>query len=185
MREVGYRNHSAVALFAVEHNQMIDAVLLHQPQAVFQGSVGGGADELTRHNLGDAHPCRALVFSGDFVGNIALRNHTEKNSLFIADAYRTDLALAKITRRVVNCGFLGNKINFATSSNQVRYFHRALRSLIPHASRGAALPSLTPRPRYCKMKLKIQVTLSAIPNEKGMLPTWTEANTGRRRQRKE
>src|ERR1700722_3169309 len=123
---------------------MIDAVLLHQPQAVFQGSVGRGADELTRHDLRNVHPCRALVFSGDFVGNIALRNHAEKNTLFIADSYRTNLALAKITRGVVNSGFLGNEINFATRSNQVRYFHRSLRPLIPHACVGAALPSLTP-----------------------------------------
>src|SRR3984885_15520483 len=145
---------------------MIDAVLLHQPQAVFQGSVGCRANKLTRHNLGNAHPCRAFVFSGDFVGNIALRNHAQKNALFIADSHRTNLALAQVTRSVVNRGFLGNEINFATRSNQVRYLHRALPSLIPHASTGAALPSLTPSPRYCKMKLKNKVTSSAIPNGK-------------------
>lgn len=66
-QQVRHRNHALVALLVVKNNEMIDTILLHKAEAIFQRRIGRGRNELTRHDLGNSHPGGTFIFRRDFV----------------------------------------------------------------------------------------------------------------------
>src|SRR5271155_295993 len=105
---------------------MIDAVLFHQPQTIFERGVRRGAHQLPRHDFRNAHPGGTLIFRGDFVGDVALRYHSQEYAVLVTHADGAHLFVAQIASRVMDRGFFGDEIDIAAGSDQVRNFHGIL-----------------------------------------------------------
>ena len=106
---------------------MIDAVLIHQAEAVLDCRFGRNADEIARHDVRDFHPGGALVLCGDLVGDVALRNDAEQLSIRAPDADRAQLFFPKVLGSLMNTCVFDDGEDMLAGTNQLRDLHGSSR----------------------------------------------------------
>jgi hypothetical protein len=105
---------------------MENPMVLHQPETILERRFGSGGDKLAGHDFRDAHPSGTFIFGGHFVGDVALRNHSEQDSLPVANSHGSNGFIAQVASSIVNGCVVANEVNFPAGTDKIGYFHRIL-----------------------------------------------------------
>src|SRR6266404_4451054 len=70
-KQVTNGNHAAKIAPPVHRQEVVDAMLVHQTQAILERHIKPHGNQIARHDFADFHPRRTLVFRGNFIGNVA------------------------------------------------------------------------------------------------------------------
>ena len=86
LEQIRHRKHAAIAPAFLHDQQVIDPVLLHEPEAIGNRPIGGDRHQARAHDFGDPHPGGTLVLGGNFVRDVALGNHPDEGAVGGQDA---------------------------------------------------------------------------------------------------